>query len=227
MSQTGHSQESKNYHFNIKNKALTPTRPHLDGEPRYEDHPNKFDPVKFGWMDDFDARQTAYWSMLSGAFGHTYGNHNIWQMYTEERKPVSWARTHWKVALNHAGATQVGMMRRMFEKRPWQRLVPDQGIILSGNPETVEYNVASVSQDRDFLMVYLPYGNKIRISTAKIKGNTLQGWWFNPRDGRAISLGIMENKGELEIAPHSAGRGSDWVLIIDDAAKKYKNPAVQ
>ncbi len=70
MSQTGHSNDSKNYQFNIKHLAMKPLHPHLDGEPRYEDHPNKFNPGKEGWMDDFDARQTAYWSML------------IWRMRT-------------------------------------------------------------------------------------------------------------------------------------------------
>ena len=52
MSQSGHSTTSKNYKFNIKNTALTPLRPHLDGEPRYEDHPNRWEPLKYGWMDD-------------------------------------------------------------------------------------------------------------------------------------------------------------------------------
>jgi Protein of unknown function (DUF4038) len=27
--------------------------------------------------DDYDARQAAYWSLLAGACGHTYGNHSI------------------------------------------------------------------------------------------------------------------------------------------------------
>ena len=53
MSQTGHSSDSKNYQFNIKHRAMSPLHPHLDGEPRYEDHPNKFNPKKQGWMDDF------------------------------------------------------------------------------------------------------------------------------------------------------------------------------
>ena len=110
MSQTGHSSDTKNYQFNIKHRSMMPLHPHLDAEPRYEDHPNKFSPAKEGWLDDFDARQTAYWSMLSGACGHTYGNHNIWQMYAENRDPISWARTHWRTALNHAGAAQVGLM---------------------------------------------------------------------------------------------------------------------
>jgi hypothetical protein len=227
MSQTGHSTDAKNYKFNEKHRALSPIKPHLDGEPRYEDHPNKFDPSKFGWIDEVDARSSGYWSMLSGAFGHTYGNHNIWQMFTEEHKPVSWARTHWKIALNHAGAMQVGLMRRVLEKRPWQRLVPDQSLIMKPNPETEEYEVASVSLDGDFMMVYLPYGRKTKINTQNIKASQLQAWLFNPRDGRSLSLGKMENKGEHEFAPYSEGRGSDWLLIIDDASKNYPRPSVE
>lgn len=224
MSQTGHSKESKNYQYNIKNRALTPLHPHLDGEPRYEDHPNKFNPAKEGWMDDFDVRQTGYWSMLSGACGHTYGNHNIWQFYTEERQPVTWARTNWMIAKDHPGSRQMGYMRRMFEKRHWQRLVPDQNLIMGENPEGPEYIVASSSQDGDFLMAYIPYGQKVKINTGRIKSRQIKGWWFNPRDGLTISLGVFANTKEMEFTPHSIGRGSDWVLVLDDASKNYPEP---
>jgi hypothetical protein len=227
MSQTGHTSESKNYTFNAKHLNMSPLKPHLDGEPRYEDHPNQFNPGKFGWMDDFDTRQCAYWSMLSGASGHTYGNHNIWQFYTDKRKPISWARTHWKVALTHSGSMQVGLMRMVFEKRPWQRLVPDQTVIAGDNPQTSEYKAAAVSQDGDFMMVYLPYGRKTTINTSKLKGQTLKGWWFNPRDGRTLAIGEFANSGDKEFAPHSEGRGSDWLLIIDDASKNYADPKVK
>jgi hypothetical protein len=201
-------------------------RPHIDGEPSYEDHPNKFNPGKFGWLDDFDTRQAAYWSLLTGAFGHTYGNHNIWQMYTEDRKPISWARTHWKTALAHSGAAHVGLMRKMFEKRNWQMLVPDQSIVVGENQENAEYVTAAVSTNGDFLIAYLPYGRKTTLKTDKIKGKNLKGWLFNPRDGRTLPLGTFDNAGTKEIAPHSEGRGSDWVVIIDDAAKNYPDPAV-
>lgn len=225
MSQTGHSSESKNYQFNMKNRALTPVRPYLDGEPRYEDHPNQFNP-NVGWMDDFDARQTAYWSMLSGALGHTYGNHNIWQFYTEQQTPVSWARTHWKVALNHPGAMQVGLMKKVFEKRNWQKLVPDQSILPKDNPQTVEYQMSSISQDGDFLFAYLPYGRKVKLNTERLTGEKLNSWLFNPRDGRTIPLGVFENTGSMEIIPPSEGRGSDWLVIIDDASKNYADPII-
>lgn len=215
MSQSGHSSESKNYHYNIKSRTISPLRPHLDAEPRYEDHPDRWEPIKFGWMDDFDARQTAYSSMLSGAFGHTYGNHNIWQFYTESRTPVSWARTHWKAALNHVGSYQLGLMKEMFEKRNWQALVPDQSIFPGDNPETVEFNVGSVSSDGNFLMAYLPYGRETTIKTEKLKANKLSASIFNPRDGRSQFIGTFDNTGSKLIKPLAEGRGSDWLVIIE------------
>jgi hypothetical protein len=223
MSQTGHRVASPDYKANIKAAELAITKPHVNGEPNYEDHPNDFNPDK-GWMDDFDTREAAYWNMLSGGAGHTYGNHNIWQMYTEKRAPVNNARTRWQFAMNHAGAYQVGFMRKLFEKRKWQLLQPDQSVIESDNPEGVEYNVASVSSDSSFMMVYIPFGRKITINTSRIKAARIQGWWFNPRDGKTIAIPNFENIGVKEFMPSSKGRGSDWVLVLDDAGKNYANP---
>ncbi len=227
MSQTGHAVAAPDYKFNIKARSLAKARPHIDGEPRYEDHPNQFKPAEKGWMDDFDTRVAAYWNMLSGGAGHTYGNHNIWQMYTEKRQPVNNARTNWKIALNQPGSYQVGWMRRMFEKRNWQLLEPDQTVIMNDNPEGGEYKVASVANDKSFMMVYIPYGTKTTVNTAVIKSNNLAAWWFNPRDGRTISIPAFNNTGKKGFTPSSIGRGSDWVLIIDDALKNYPDPAVE
>jgi hypothetical protein len=226
MSQTGHSVASPDYNANIKARDLANLKPHVNGEPNYEDHPNQFNPERKGWMDDFDTREAAYWNMLSGGAGHTYGNHNIWQMYTEKRQPVNNARTNWKFAMNHEGAYDVGFMRRMFEKRNWQLLEPDQSVIVGDNPEGVEYKVAAVSRNNDFLMAYIPYGKKTTINTEKIRAPKLRAWWFNPRDGRSITIGEFENAGSKDFTPSSIGRGSDWVLIIDDASKNYPDPGV-
>lgn len=227
MSQTGHAVAAPNYKFNIKARSLSNPRPHIDGEPRYEDHPNQFNPAEKGWMDDFDTRVAAYWNMLSGGAGHTYGNHNIWQMYTEKRQPITFARTNWIIAINHPGAYQVGWMRKMFEKRNWQLLEPDQEVIADENPEGGAYKVASVSRDKDFMVIYIPYGTKTSVNTSVITGKRLAAWWFNPRDGRTIAMSPFDNPGKKEFTPSSMGRGSDWVLIIDDASKNYSNPAVE
>ena len=71
--------------------ALTPIRPTMDGEPRYEGMPVGFYLRGAGGIDrfdDYDVRQAAYWSLLAGACGHTYGNNNVWQMYKPAKAPV-------------------------------------------------------------------------------------------------------------------------------------------
>jgi hypothetical protein len=55
----------------------------------------------------------------------------------------------------------------------------------------------------------------------KIKGDKLQSYWFNPRDGKITLPEIMDNKGSKRFTPPSSGYGQDWVLVIDDPAKKY------
>ena len=35
---------------------------------------------------DSDVRVSAYWSMISGAAGYTYGCNDIWQMYDIDKK---------------------------------------------------------------------------------------------------------------------------------------------
>jgi Protein of unknown function (DUF4038)/Putative collagen-binding domain of a collagenase len=224
MSQTGHKVGNPDYQTNIKAYALKNIKPHVNAEPNYEDHPNDWKPGEKGWMDDFDTREAAYWNMLSGGAGHTYGNHNIWQMYTEKRAPVNNARTNWHIAMDYRGAYQVSYMRKLFEKRNWQKMAMDQSVITGDNPEGLEYKMAAVSSDKDFMMVYIPYGRKTTVNTSALSGAKLRGWWFNPRDGYCISLGDFDNSGSKEFVPTSVGRGSDWVLVLDDASKNYPEP---
>ncbi|MBK8503596.1 MAG: DUF4038 domain-containing protein [Saprospiraceae bacterium] len=115
MIQTGHDRNAKEYQYVLNDRARLPVRPVINGEPRYEDHPNQFKPIEKGWMDEIDVRQTAYWTMLAGAAGYTYGCHDIWQMYSADQKPVNGARTSWNVALDLPGSGQVGIMRSFLK----------------------------------------------------------------------------------------------------------------
>jgi len=85
-------------------------------------------------FDDLDVRMTAYRALLAGAASHTYGNNNIWQMWGPGREPRLGADTPWKEALDHPGAFQMGHLRRLFESRPWELLVPDQDLLVGPNP---------------------------------------------------------------------------------------------
>jgi hypothetical protein len=220
--QSGHGpRDAPNYEHTLKNYHLQPVKPTMDGEPRYEDHPVQFRPVAYGWFDDFDVRQAGYWSMFSGSCGHTYGNHNIWQMWEEGRKPVSWARTNWRRALDHTGSYQMGYMKAFFESYPWQEMVPDQNLILNFNPRNGAYQMAMISKNRDVVFVYTPYGYPIKINVSHVGPQKLDAFWFNPRDGKYLYVNSFDKTDAAEFTPHSAGRGSDWVLIIQDASKKF------
>lgn len=223
--QSGHSnRNAPNYDFNIHNLQLKPLKPTIDGEPRYEDHPVDWKPDSLGWFDAFDVRQAAYWSLLSGAAGHTYGNHNIWQMWEEGRHPVSWARTNWKEALHHEGSTQMGYMKKLFEARPWYSLQPDQSLILNKNSEGNTYQMAAIAEDKSFALFYTPYGKALSVDLSNINGREVRAWWYNPRDGRVLSIGDYSEKKLVEFKPHASGRGSDWLLVLDNKEEDLRMP---
>ena len=224
MFQSGHAAfDIANYKTAVTDRDKTPTKPVLDGEPRYEDHPVNWKPAN-GWFEDFDVRQAAYWSLLSGAAGHTYGNHNIWQMWQQGRQPIAWARTPWDEAILQPGATHMGYLRRLFESRPWQRLLPDQSLVSVPDSSREQVRAARDAQG-SFLFVYVPNGETVEVSLDKMTGKQLTGWWFNPRAGVAARIGKLRPGGTKKFdAPGEAFRGNDWVLVIDDAAKNYAVP---
>ncbi len=223
MFQSGHSaRNQKSYVMQRQNYSLFPVKPTLDGEPRYEDHPVDWKPQQ-GYFDDFDVRQAAWWAMLAGGCGHTYGNHNIWQFFDKDRnEPISVARTQWARAMDLPGAFQVGYMRRLYESHPWTRLMPDQSLILNANPEDGGYQMVAVSEDDNFLFAYTPHGRPLTLDLARLKAAPLLlAYWFNPRDGRTELIGTFPNTGKQEFKPYAAGPGTDWVLVIDDAKASF------
>ena len=92
MIQSSHAaRDHDNGLFTAHDYALAPPKPTLDGEPRYEHIPVGFYLQGAGRtlrFDDYDVRQAAYWSLLAGACGHTYGNNNVWQMWAPGRNAV-------------------------------------------------------------------------------------------------------------------------------------------
>jgi len=215
MFQSGHSQPNiPNYLMTLANYGRKPAKPTLDGEPRYEDHPINWRPEN-GGFDDWDVRQAAYWSMLSGACGHTYGNHNIWQMYEPPRKPVSSARTPWKTALSQPGATQMGYMKQLFLRRPYFLLVPDQEIIKGDEGSAGDHRRAARAEDGSFAVIYLPTGGKIRVVMDRLRGKRLRASWFDPRKGESFSSEEVPKVSGWTFEAPTSGRGNDWVLVLD------------
>ena len=113
MRQNGHTPEyTGRYDQTRVDYDRTPIKPVLDGEPIYEDHPVSFNAKQMGHSIASDVRRPLYWDLFDGAFGHTYGHHSVWQMWTPDRKPVNnpllpWQRSH-RAARGRADAARAG-----------------------------------------------------------------------------------------------------------------------
>jgi hypothetical protein len=52
----------------------------------------------------------------------------------------------------------------------------------------------------------------------QIKGAAVNAYWYDPRTGKATTIGNFPNSGEKEFKPPTSGYGQDWVLVLDDSA---------
>lgn len=137
---------------------------------------------------------------------------------------------------------------------PWDALISFEDKVKRRSPKSRSCNSASVvpapesyvtrtrwvesfgDDDGSFLMVYFPASGTDdgrRISLDLISGSQIDAWWYSPRDGATYDeKGLqskrpftrLENKGSLFFDPPGDGHRTDWVLVLDDVAKKYAAP---
>jgi hypothetical protein len=236
MCQNGHNVDFNSYKRTYEDYVRQPTKPVIDGEPIYEDHPVSFNPDNLGHSTAFDVRKPFYWDVFSGAFGHTYGCHAIWQMYNPEKPenyPVNRPLTSWRDALDAPGAAQMQYGKRLVESRPFLTRIPDIDLVV---PDEVQSSVpgagtrrfaATRDQDGTYAFVYFPIGRAATIDVSRIKGKTLRAYWYDPRNGSYQSLGEFKNEGKKTFVPPTLGEDLDMVLVVDDASKNYPPPGAQ
>ncbi len=228
MVQSSHaSHDHDNGLFARHDYGLTPVRPTLDGEPRYEGIPVGFyftDVSRLDRFDDYDARQAAYWSLLCGACGHTYGNNNVWQFWQPGRPPAIGANVPWPEALDAPGAFQMGLVRRLFESRPFTKLVPNDAMLLEAPRAGGATVRAACASDGSFAFIYSPRGEPFTVDKNVITGRRVREIWYDPRYGCSYVIHTTDTHGYQTYTPPTSGRGQDWILILEDAAKNFPLP---
>ena len=216
MFQSGHNKRATaNYDMNAKNLALPALKPTLDGEPCYEDHPVRSlmkDKKPTEWFDDYDVRRAAWWSVLSGACGHVYGTHSIWQFHDlNKRKQQTDARTPWEKALDLPGATQMGVMRKLMERFEFAKLRPDKDAFIQQKDQPVDHIAAASSENDKVTLIYSPNGSPI-LPTKKIVDSMTEYLAFDPADGKPLSV-VAFSGGVLVVAVDSS-HTTDWLLVM-------------
>jgi len=245
MYQSGHAYHfNKVYEYAEDDYLLFPPKPFVDAEPAYEDIAVKFwefcnwsDPLrvpasvldsnkliknyshfKLGFFTDYDIRIHAYWNLLSGSAGYTYGNNAIWQMFKKGGEIAIPCLYDWRESMDRPGANDIRHVKKLFELRPFSQLIPDQSIIYGDNPKDSTHIRAAVALNGSYLITYLSVGQPVTIGMKKIAGPKVRAFWFDPREGKTIEIGEFENKGFQTFIPPSFGKESDWILVIDDLA---------
>ena len=229
--QNGHSASfNVNYAKMREDYERVPIKPLIDGEPIYEGHPIAFKAEEFGHSIAADVRRAMYWDLFSGACGHTYGHHSMWQFYDTNHKPVNRPLMTWRKAIEEPGANQMQFGRRLLESRPVFTRIPDNDVIVPGEvttsiPGAGAYRfVATRDSAGSYAMVYAPIGRAFTVRMNKISGKNVKAWWFDPRTGTVTSVGEFSNEGVQEFTPPNPGEVLDWVLVLDDAAKNFPAP---
>jgi len=223
MFQSGHSRISKDYQFVSKSRENERTRPVVNGEPRYENILDRFweKDANYGWLDAADVRICAYWSIISGAAGYTYGCNDIWQMYDISKEPTIQARTGWKAALSLPGSTHMKYKKALFEQLSWQEMNYTPNLILNENPEDEFYMASAIGKERDFMIAYSPIGKPIKLDLTQLKSEEVKAYWFNPRSGKFKPIGTFSSIQSKEFTPWSKGWGSDFLLVVVDVNSDY------
>ena len=221
MFQTGHCRENNVWDRMQHVYNLKPVKPVLDGEPLYEDHPVCFNAKDLGTSSAYDVRKLAWLDIFAGAFGHTYGCHDIWQMYAPHRQGINGPHFPWYVAIDLPGSGQMQYLRRLIESRPMFERVPDQSLITDARNAN---DRIQATRGNDYIFIYSAQGKGFSVNTTKISGRELTAHWYNPKNGEAQAAGKFSKKSQQAFTPPSSGYGHDWVLIIDDASKGYPLP---
>ncbi len=244
MYQSGHEKRFLEvYRFAKKDLGLRPQKPTVDGEPAYEDIPVKFweymdfksgefadqvddsgnikDKTIFpeGFFSGYDVRVLAYWDMLAGAAGFTYGNNAVWQMQKEGETFVIPTLTDWKKALRRPGAESMKYFKRFFKQIDFTKIVSDQELILSDNPENEDQIRAAIANDGSYVLVYLAKPREVKLDLTEMTGERLQGFWYNPRNGKRKTIPKLSTSSPLILQPPTNELEDDWVLLIQDRDK--------
>lgn len=223
MHQTGHC--PKNTYLNITHDyQLSPVKPVIDGEPMYEEHPICFKASENGYSMARDIRRIMYWNVFAGAFGQTYGCHDIWQMYDQDRDGINGPLRPWHKALDLPMAHQVRHLKNLMLSRPFLSRIPDQSLIRTDQQDGVDYVIATRDENGEYAMIYFPTGKNVLLDLKNLQGDEFKTWWYDPRTGVAFEGTDLRKDSGLEIQPPSTGMGNDWVLVIDARDTDFPPP---
>ncbi|MCM3902736.1 MAG: glycoside hydrolase family 140 protein [Pyrinomonadaceae bacterium] len=192
-----------------------PSKPVFLLESRYENA---------GLPTPKELRAQSYWTLLSGGFGHVFGNCPLWGFGFAGQFCAS---TDWKAELNSVGSLNMQHFQALFHSRHWHSLVPDTshtvltaGYGTFGDPD---YAQAACAADGSSILAYLPSSRPITVTGACLQGDMMIAWWYDPSNGAATQIGTFPSTMPQTFSPPTSG---DWVLVVDSSVASFPAPGM-
>lgn len=202
-------EESYRYVFRDLERDDKPT---LDGEPSYEEIPHGLhDPSKPFWTDR-EVRRYAWWDLLAGAAGFTYGHNAVMQFWDGIGNGEFGVRQHWEIALHSPGSFQLRHLRRLMEAIDWQEGRNAQEYLTDDSGVEDARNLCFASPRA--LVVYCyggaPFG--VRLDALPFKPAAC---WYSPALGGLSPL-LLPTDGVFTPPAATPYRLDDWALVLAD-----------
>lgn len=200
-----------NWKYVNRDRALTPSKPILDGEPSYENIPQGLhdfnQPV---WLAK-DVRRYAYWSVFEGACGHTYGNNSIFQFYDAQPDHGAYdVYLDWRSEMDAPGASQLHHLYDLITGVNF--LSADHSNALVDNEGFKKHDRVTALVGDDFAFVYDYNGRPFSLNTDVLSFKPQSFEWLDPTNGEKSPCTTL---GDGRFAPPvNANRETDMVLII-------------
>jgi hypothetical protein len=204
-----------NWRYAKTDIALKPVKPTMDGEPSYENIPHGLhDSLQPRWTAA-DLRRYAYWGVLSGGAGFTYGENSVMQFHTNGDDDANYGvNRNWKQTVHATGATQMKYVKQLMEMVAKGDWVPAQEILVDNDGTKYEYNLAA--KGKKYALVYTYTGKNFKLDFTKLDFKVKNFSWYSPSTGKeeGLTVPIPGTRTILLDPPGEPTNGNDYVLIL-------------
>ncbi len=191
----------------------TPMRPVLDAEPSYELIPQGLHDASQPYWQAHHVRRYAYWSVLAGACGHTYGDNSIFQFYGTGFAPVFGVIDPWDIAIHHEGSGQMMYLKDLMLEIDFTKGHSMQQLLL-GKEGKKEERISIFGTDKA-VVVYDYSGREFVLYSENAVYSTMDAWWMDPATGIRSYLGTVDLAKRITFSPPVKMSGqNDWVLLL-------------
>ncbi len=148
--QSGHSLSGIDFMNECFNKLKNNKKAYCNLEPLYE-----------GILGQTDTRLQNYsfWkSIVSGAIGHSYGAHGIWQMSTSDNFMGHWGNSNWENSLEYPGAESIGNAKKFLQQNNIllnEITCADSFVEITYKSNPKMYHIAGMAGK--IMFIYIPY----------------------------------------------------------------------